>query len=104
MAKLTFTGRVEYISPKENGTDRSGKDYTKFYIIVADGEQYENKNKVDCFNKTQEFQVGQLIECELTAKVNPHENKHYLTLNLWSAKVISAPTQQAAQSQNEPPF
>jgi hypothetical protein len=100
MAKLTFTGRIEHISEKENGNS-NGKDWTKFYIIVADGEQYENKIKVECFNKTQDFQTGQLVECELTARVNKPKDVHYFSLGLWSAKVLStAPI----QNTNESPF
>ena len=109
---MEITGKVEFISTLEKGTDKNGKEFEKAYFVVNDGiGQYPNKYKIELFNKT-DLMRGVAIGSELTASVNASVNewkeKHYCSLSAYKIEKVGteaiAPTQQAAPVNTNDPL
>jgi hypothetical protein len=100
---MTITGKVEFISTFEKGTDKNGKDYEKAYFVVNDGQgQYPNKYKIELFNKTdlmKGVKVGSNVTVSVNSNVNEYQGKHYGSLMAYKLET----NQQPAQTQTPQP-
>jgi hypothetical protein len=81
---MQITGKVEFISTLEKGSDKNGKAFEKAYFVVNDGSgQYPNKYKIELFNKTELMKgvkVGSAVTVSTNSNVNEWQGKHYGSL------------------------
>ena len=105
---MEITGKVEYISTLEKGTDKKGREFEKAYFVLNDGiGQYPNKYKIELFNKTDLMRgvaIGSDVTVSINSSVNEWNGKHFCSLSAYKIeKDGAAPVQETAPVQGTAP-